>query len=1355
MLSIRTMKNWLLTLVALSLSLSAFSQANLFYRTRFGGEWSNPLIWETSASGGNPWSVATVPPNSTSSTVTVRHAVLVSVTSGAVTVDQLALRIGSSITISVGGALTVLDGSGTDFSNTNGTISITGGSFAINGNGTNSGPITLSSGSFSIGGSFINNSSTTITLVSGTFTVSGTFANAGTLSGSTAAITTFTSTGRYRATAASTTVPLATWNSGSTFEVAGFTGSATISNSTWNQAFSNVEINLTGLTNSTRVVNFNSSFTSVLNNLTVISTGGASGGKIALGSAFIGGNLTTSASTRTDFSTDATNQQVNLVGSLINSGTLTMANSTGTATLNIQGNISVPSGGILTTNGGSSGAGIINFNRTGLQVFAVAGTVSNRIHYNVTTNSILDVGTSALTGTGNFTLSGEIRLGSTDANGALQTGSAAGSNIQNLGSRTYNSGSTITYNAGSAQYIGNGHPGVVSPGVNLTMNTTSLDYAAAVTLLRVTGDLTFQTNGSLNIGPNQMLTLDGDLNNSGNGTITVTSTSDLVINGSGAFGTFPFPAGDQTLRTLTLSRTAGSLTLANNLTVNNTLTLDEGNLIFNSMDLVITGNFSANSGLFYSNASSTLYIGGIGAFGTFAFAPGGATLNTLTLDRTGGTATVSGSLTVTSAIHLVNGDLSNAGGLTLNNGATIHRYANGALVSNRIVNAPGDVYNVRYLGAVTTGLELPDAADDEDLNNLTINGGPVILSQDVIVNGNFTFNASAFSAGSQTITMQGAGWLLSGGIFIPGTGTVIFDGITTITGAPTFNHLQLNATRTLTLPAGTTTVGANITFASSAILNHGSGTVLLNGAGTQTVDANSNALYVVEVSKAGGDVVLSSGLGIARLLDIQSGTIFNSSGNLQLLSTGEATENDASIGPLLNGAAVTGNVIKQRFMSAKGIVNRYISSPLDGVSVSQLQDDFAVTGSFTGTSYPCTGCATNGASLRYYRESVTGAVSAGYLSWPTSSNAQTLEVGRGYLAYMWVSQNLILDQSASINSGTISLPVTYTTTSGGVSADGWNLVGNPYPSAIIWDGGAGWTINNIDPTISVPDLGAGGEFPTYFKTYNYTDDSGNLPGGIIASGQAFWVHASSPASPSLVINENAKTSAAGGMFYRSATQEKSRQLIVSINDGKFEDNAFLKLNSRGTDGFDNGLDAIKLKNESMNIFMLDKEGKELVMNTLKEISENDQIRIGIEAETPGQYNIVFHGHEGFEPAAELYLFDRQENQSVPVTAGVSYSFNIAEGRSVTNDRFYLSKSKKGGVYETALVYPNPVKDFVNVAAPTGEQVSVSIYDASGAMIYHNEDRITDVIDMRNYARGVYVMKLLTSKGIIVKKITKQ
>jgi len=90
------------------------------YRTIGTGVWSNPSVWETSATGGDPWAAAIVPPTSAANTITIRngHTVTIDANTSA---DQLTIENGGNLIYSAG-TFTVDDGTGDDVNIQNGGI---------------------------------------------------------------------------------------------------------------------------------------------------------------------------------------------------------------------------------------------------------------------------------------------------------------------------------------------------------------------------------------------------------------------------------------------------------------------------------------------------------------------------------------------------------------------------------------------------------------------------------------------------------------------------------------------------------------------------------------------------------------------------------------------------------------------------------------------------------------------------------------------------------------------------------------------------------------------------------------------------------------------------------------------------------------------------------------------------------------------------------------------------------------------------------------------------------------------------------------------------------------------------------
>lgn len=598
---------------------------------------------------------------------------------------------------------------------------------------------------------------------------------------------------------------------------------------------------------------------------------------------------------------------------------------------------------------------------------------------------------------------------------------------------------------------------------------------------------------------------------------------------------------------------------------------------------------------------------------------------------------------------------------------------------------------------------------------------------------------------------------------------------------------------------GVLTLSGNFTRVNGSF-THNNSTILLNGAGvysTQLLDMNQTfpisnvTLHTLRINKSGAGLIDITGyLPLVHLLQIESQTevrnpeispsipsptAFDKAQQLgflykglTLMSTGTLTENDASIGPIPTGASVTGTVTVQRFMDNKGADNRYFSAPVKNAAVFQVQDDFAVTGRFTGTSLPCTGCdSRNLNSLRNYIEAVKGPYSQGYSRYPISLNSEKFEVGRGYLAFMFnpATNPGTFDMAGPINSGDITKTLSYTSTPL-LGEDGWHLLGNPYPSAIYW-GPTGFIRSpEVDATIAVTDVDfAQDGHPIYYRYWNYNDNTGSpdpqydpgygyapLPGGIIAMGQAFWVYVSGPAS--LTFQESAKTSSGAGKQFRTEVSSASEQLIIDVGNDKYHDHAFLKFNPESSERFDR-FDGHKFKNEFLSVYLKDQSGTDLVMHTLPKFADGRLIPLGIELSAPGVYSIGFSNYEKFRFASSLYLIDMEAQTAVPVGAGTRYFFTIDTPR-IIEGRFFLSMGDQGFNSEVSvLLYPNPASSSISlkVSGSTGE-IPGRLLDLNGKSLLAKKFKNDEVIDLSDFAPGVYLLKLSIQGKVVIKKIVK-
>jgi hypothetical protein len=181
----------------------------------------------------------------------------------------------------------------------------------------------------------------------------------------------------------------------------------------------------------------------------------------------------------------------------------------------------------------------------------------------------------------------------------------------------------------------------LAPGFTSINNLVLSSTANGANTLTLTSDLTVNGTATLQAGTlvidSNTLTLNGTLAVATGGFLHGSSSSNLSIGGSGAFGTLSFASGARQLNNLTMARSGGSLTLGAPLAVGGTLALTNGIVTTAAGSLLTLGTVASISG-----GSASSYISGPLARSTSAgtrtvFFPVGKgssyrplTLNTLT-----------------------------------------------------------------------------------------------------------------------------------------------------------------------------------------------------------------------------------------------------------------------------------------------------------------------------------------------------------------------------------------------------------------------------------------------------------------------------------------------------------------------------------------------------------------------------------------------------------------------------------------------------------------------------------------------------------------------------------------------------
>lgn len=1093
-------------------------------------------------------------------------------------------------------------------------------------------------------------------------------------------------------------------------------------------------------------------------------------------------------------------------------GSLELTSSTSVRTVTINGNIQLTSGSILVTSGTATadlvingdilaGSGVVSFSGANNRLtIGGSGSFSNPFPLPAGSSSIKTININR---GGNGTLTFIRSVTATDvtiSGGNLDVN--ANRTLLILNNLNLGAGTTLFFEGSTLeiqrQFNNTLTGGMLSSDATSTLNITGTSTLGTLAFspsgnslqsltLNRTGSGTLVTLNSVLTIANTLTLSDGTLANvagltmNSGSSIVITANAPLAAGSAAPLGgpyDITYNNGATPVQTSMVSgaEAQGSV---NNMNMNLTGTLTTGTA------MTVNGTLFLNTGIF-ANTASRLTMGAGSAIvrssngnmtisaplgGPYDLTYNGTSLtnnresygsiNDFTTNCSG-TVSVTSGMTVAGTAYLNSGTLSITGStLIMGNGATFQRTSGTSVTGS----APGGgPYNLLYVGtSLTTQHEALGnlGAINSQVSGTVSQGNALNITFALTVeSGTWTsgantitaaalINESIFNAPSTTLTLTAN--LVNDGTFNHNGGTVIFNGISNLPGGNdvTFFALQVNAGSTLNAPASMGVEG-DIDFPVGAIFNASTGTVNLSGGSSQNLDVNGTRFHGITVNKSGGTITLGSALNLGGILAINSATTFDSGGFLTVLSQpdgpGDDVSDDGSIGAIASGGSVINNVTVQRYMLTKGKNNKYVSAPVGGVLLSDLTDDMTV----------------NPGYWRKYLESQNGPASLGYVN--LNSGDFPLETGRGYLAFQDGGVDIMWDVTGAINAGDTPLPVSYTasTPTPRPADDGWNLIGNPYPSPIQWNNNAAaWSRTNVDPVATVYEnvgssvANGGTGIVTNAFTYNYTNGTGNLPNGLIATGQAFWVHLS--AAGSLVVKEPAKTVIAGGKFLRTQSIGPE-QLMISLSGDGFRDNSFLVVDQQATPAFDQQYDGLKFMHpDYASIYFVD-HARRLSMNAVPEISDTDEFALGIQSANPGVVRIQFTDLDRMSGSEGFFLIDKQEGSAIPIRELVArgYPVTIADPSVPIEGRFFLSKKPRlDEIRQTdALVaYPNPTRDYLTIEDGGHVLTAIALMDASGnaVRVFTGETRL---IDMREVSGGVYFLRLTTTEGVVVKRVLK-
>jgi hypothetical protein len=347
------------------------------------------------------------------------------------------------------------------------------------------------------------------------------------------------------------------------------------------------------------------------------------------------------------------------------------------------------------------------------------------------------------------------------------------------------------------------------------------------------------------------------------------------------------------------------------------------------------------------------------------------------------------------------------------------------------------------------------------------------------------------------------------------------------------------------------------------------------------------------------------------------------------------------------------------------------------------------------------------------------------------------------------------------------------TTPGTKDDDNWNLVGNPYPSAI--DAKKFLTLNtniagfvNIWTHGTLPSNATADPFyndyaynytPTDYITYNLTGPSTQFGfNGLIGAGQGFFVsmlHTSAAATENLNFNNDLRRDVPTGntynnsQFFRttdtstigSKETEKHRIWFDLVTPSGTCVRSLLGYVENATNENDRLYDAFSSDKLSFNIFSYVNEDKMLIQGRKLPFDNNDKVNIGVNLPQDGLYKIALSSVDGLflDPKQDIYLEDKLLNVIFNIKSA-PYSFMGNKG--TIKDRFVLRYTKDINTVEVTnqlSVYDNKT---LTVESGKLKIKNIEVFDLLGKQLLDKKDINEKVYQINNLNR--------TNSFIIVK-----
>lgn len=531
----------------------------------------------------------------------------------------------------------------------------------------------------------------------------------------------------------------------------------------------------------------------------------------------------------------------------------------------------------------------------------------------------------------------------------------------------------------------------------------------------------------------------------------------------------------------------------------------------------------------------------------------------------------------------------------------------------------------------------------------------------------------------------------------------------------------------------------------------------------------------------------------AGTLSVQNGATLTLNSNntltvtdwVNVAATGTFTINNSASLVQINNVSNTGNIIYKRDALIRSLDYVYWSSPVANYSLSSIASPLSFWAMY---KWNTTVANTNG----------------GQGNWESAAG-DTMIAGKGYIASgpSTFSSTVAATFNGSFtgvpNNGNITVPIArgsdtntalhYGTNGAEITnySDNWNLLGNPYPSAIrasqfLFDNNTKimgnvklWTHGTLPAIIASPFYNTFiyNYSPGDYLTYNFTGTSCCPAAGadlFIGSGQGFFVQmVDGPAATDNITFTNSLRSNtySNSTFYRLSNSNVSNSINVEnlernriwldiIDPNNNSDRTLFGYIEGATMGNDSFFDCITQNTGGTAIYSLLDNAKFSIQGRALPFDVNDEVPVGVNIPSSGNYSIALAAIDGLLNNQNIYLKDSLLNITHDLKAS-PYLFTSENG--IINNRFkvvYRNNALGNPEFSSDNQVNIIVKDEVAVSSNNLQMESIIVYNILGQKLdsyYNINTNFFTLSNLRKNNAGLLLkIKLQTGETVIRKVI---